>query len=177
LVAVPLSSMIFTPKDRQRTAFFGRIIVLAALLAGCAIRLAPSYDAVIVAGLTKANEQAMTVFAAVSEGVAAGTFAEREPLYNEAIGTADATRLLADARPNPPTANLIKVKASDPQGEGVKEPMAPSPLILGNVVQTLTRMREVDRAGGLSASLAKGFKQRFEILMDQVLTYEKALQR
>jgi hypothetical protein len=177
MLAFSLKGVNLIRNANRRAGSFGHLLVLAALLAGCAIRLAPSYDAVIVAGLTKANEQAMTVFAAVSEGVAAGTFAEREPFYNEAIGTADATRLLADARPNPPTANLIKVKTSDPQGEGVKEPMAPSPLILGNVVQTLTSMREVDRAGGLSASLAKGFKQRFEILMDQVLTYEKALQR
>ena len=170
-----------SPRHRRTLSIFLVLLLAFAPLVGCAIRLAPSYDAVIVAGLTKANEQAMTLFAGVSTGAISGNFAQREPLYNETIGTLDATRLLAEARPNPPTvkAQLLKVKRTERDAGSTKDELliSPSPDILESLVEAITQMREADRRGSLSANAVVGVKQFFEVGMDQVLTYEKALQR
>jgi hypothetical protein len=155
------------------------LFILIAALSACAVKLAPSFDALIVQGLTKANERAMTLFASVANGASAASFPEREAAYNETIGAFEAVRLLAEARPNPSSGStqlIIFRRSRAAPGQGLAVD-APTPAILVTLIDTLTKMRETDRANGLSAGMVRIFKRSFEISMDQVLTYEKALER
>jgi hypothetical protein len=161
---------------RRRAGLALVMLVLVALASGCAVRLAPGYDRSLVDGLAKANEDAMTLFASVSS-TTRETFGAREPTYNALIGKFDALRLQSQARPTPqPLIFQVFGIGGDPK-TAPKLLDAPTPKILQTVVDTLTRMRDTDRRQGLTDNLAQGFKSSYEISMDQVLTYEKALER
>jgi hypothetical protein len=71
----------------DRTASTIVAFVLVALLSGCAVKLAPNYDRILVDGLAKANEDAMILFASASSSTP-GTFDKRENVYNGLIGWA-----------------------------------------------------------------------------------------
>jgi len=156
------------------------LLVAAIFLAGCSVKLVPSYDRTIVEGLTEANRETLELFAAVSNGAPGETFGEREPKYNELIGAFDALRLQADARPVPRPLVLQWFGLGTPDGkqpEEIEKLQNPTPGILEEVRETLIRMRETDRGGRLSATLVTGFKNSYELSIDQALTVEKALER
>ncbi len=148
-------------------------MVVAAVALGCAIRLAPDYDQSIVAGLEKANEQAMTLFASVAGGTSPSTFGRREAAYNSAIGALEALRVSAEARPDPSGGFLARASA---EGE-IALLESPTPEVLAEAAEPLVVMRATDRARGLSPSLVEGFKTSYITSISQALTYEKALQR
>jgi len=81
------------------------VVVFAATLVGsCAVKLALDYDKAIFNGLTKINEDAMTLFASVSSGAPKRTYPNRKAAYDGLIGKLNAVRIQIDARlaPNPP---------------------------------------------------------------------------
>jgi hypothetical protein len=156
------------------------IVVIGFVLAGCALRLAPSYDRSIVDGLARANEETMTLFASLVSGVAKDTFAKREPIYDELVGRYDALRLQAQGRPAPQTsASAALFLGNDAQAQQriADATAAPTPAILASLIRTMTMMRETDRKQGLQPIVVQNFKREFEISMQQALTYEKALER
>lgn len=167
---------------------FWRSALCAALLllAACTTRLAPDFDRTVVDGLAQANQDAMTLFASVSAGTEPVTFDRRGDSYNAVIGRFDALRIQAGTRPVPrPRAAGLLARTFDSGGAdggaaGGGETAvldAPTPEILATVVRTLSQMRDSDAAQGLSPMVVQGFKQEYEISIDQALTYEKALER
>lgn len=158
-------------------------IVTALPLSGCAVKLAPEFDKAIFEGLTKANEEALTLFASVSAGASKGTYSKRQAAYDGVIGKLDAVRLQIGSRVAPESPALLAEilrRTSLPRsasGADATLPAVPSQGSLDRMIQTVTSMRNVDRQFGLSPMLVVGYKMRFEISMEQALTYEKALNR
>jgi len=154
-------------------------LVVVALASGCAVKLAPGYDRTLVDGLAEANENAMTLFASVSSS-SRETFDRRENTYNRLIGKFDALRMQAQARPTP-RPFVLQILGIGPDPTKAPKDLAlldaPTPKILRTVVDTLTKMRDTDKTQGLNEQLILGFKNSYEISIDQVLTYEKALER
>jgi hypothetical protein len=155
------------------------------MLAGCAIALAPKFGKDVFDGLTQANEKTLTLFASVSSGAQAGSFASRETTYNELIGTFEALRIETAARPQPAAPPFLGgLLGGIPDPNNVpKDPAritrldAPTPGILATIVSTLTTMRDTDKTTGFNAVIAGGFKREFVTSIDQALVYEKALER
>jgi len=142
-------------------------------LVGCMAHLAPDYDQAIVDGLTKANIQAMTLFASVSSGTTVTSpFSVREEAYNSTIGEFDALRLeiLARPAPQPPSFLASPTNAGGP-------PTAPSANSLKTVVNILTQMRDRDKSGPMPVVVVEAFKNNYVLSFSQALTYEKALKR
>jgi hypothetical protein len=154
------------------------LMILA--MSGCAVRLAPDYSPAIVDGLTGANERTMTLFAAVSDGTDAASFDQRADEYNAIIGSFDAIRVEANARPTPQPwlARQLGLQPNpDTDPDNIELLEAPTSDILVTVVDTLTQMRNTDRTAGLSETVVEGFKGSYEISIEQALTYERALER
>jgi len=152
------------------------------LLAGCAVRLVPAYDAAIVEELAAANRQTLQLFAEVSEGVPSDTYEERKATYNAIIGAFEALRVQASARPvpRPLIAQWLGIGGAEgKEPSEIEKLQNPTPGILATVVETVTRMRSVDKdpERALSETLVEGFKQSYEISIEQALTFEKALER
>jgi len=142
--------------------------------------LAPEYDKALVDGLASANEQTLILFASISSGTIKSSFAAREATYNLIIGKFDALRVQAIARPTPQPAILgfLKLDSNSGQTPAPSDRLkAPTPDILANIVDKLTRLRDQDMAGPLSADVIAVYKNSYEVSISQVLTYEKALQR
>jgi hypothetical protein len=174
-------------------------------LSGCAIKLGPDYDKAIFDGLTKANQDAMTLFASLSNGGLQAKYPSRKPAYDSVIGELDALSVQILARATPPTPALISTlitpslsaptvpaisaasscytpapAAAPPAANSPSTaPAQPSPT--ANAVQcmtfTMTTMRDSDAKRGMPAMLVAGFKMRFAFFMTNALTYEKALDR
>jgi hypothetical protein len=172
---------------RGRAVVLRAFVLLAALtiaVSGCALRLAPNYDKDIFDGLSKANELAMTQFAAVTPGT---HFADREKGYIAVIGKLDSVRLEAEARPNPKIpavadkiaksiAASVDLQSNDlTQAEIDDLAGAPTPELAKEMIAGFQLMRDTDRIGKLSAPVAARFKSEFEIYMFIALNYEKAL--
>lgn len=161
-----------------RTVF--ALVAAAAILSGCAVQLAPDYDRTIVGGLSTANEQTMIMFATVSQEPSKASFGKNEKTYNALIGQFDALRLQAKSRPTPRPAFLQFIGGG---GDPNKKPdqieilKSPTPEILNTIAKTLVKMRDRHKATGLTTTVVTGFKQSYEISIDQALTYEKALER
>ncbi|HWA88518.1 MAG TPA: hypothetical protein VG889_00675 [Rhizomicrobium sp.] len=170
---------------RKKFELIGAVLSLA-LLAGCTIQLAPSYDAGIVTGLNAANTQAQTMFATVSSGVTKDTYSAREAQYNAMIGQFSAldAQIAARPMPQPPSWFANHVLPSSDVNQ-IPRLNAPSKAALDHIVVTLTMMRDTDAAAGLAAapscpassSPTCGFKQDYMQNFDSALTYESALQR
>ncbi len=163
-----------------RPSFFVPIILAALLLAGCGIRLAPDYDRTIIDGLAQANEETMTLFATVASGAAKSTFPRRERTYDELIGKFDALRLESKVRPAPgaPLGTALVFGNNPAAQQKVADITAgPTNQALTAIMSTITAMRDADRKQGLQAIVVESFKAEYELSMQQVLTYEKQLQR
>ena len=160
--------------------FAALVFVLAASLSlpGCTTQLAPDYDKTIVDGLTTANEQTLTLFASISSGVSRASFSAREPNYDLIIGKFDALRVQAMARPTPQPWLLKAFGSSSKQESGASDHLkAPTPDVIATIIKLLTRMRDQDQAGTLTADVVAAYKNSYELSITQALTYEEALQR
>jgi hypothetical protein len=174
----------------SRTVFAARALVvgLVLLLSGCATQLAPSYSQSIVDGLNAANTQTMTMFATVSAGVTAETFAaQRQTQYNTLIGQFSALESQVSARPMPqPPLGVGQIAPADWQKVLAAAPTKGS---LETIVSVLTKMRDEDAKNGfkgvitgctsaaLDPSLVCGFQNAYSQNFDSALTYEMALKR
>jgi hypothetical protein len=184
-MSVNLSVARMRPARKRLVLLFAWVVAVLPLglaVGGCAIKLAPDYDKTIIDGLTKSNEDAMTLFASVSKGTIKGTFAkQRKDLYDKLIGKLDALRVQALARPTPRPlfAQVLAIgPRPDTQPADIdKLLVAPTPDLLAALIKILTAMRDADSGFGLRQRDVIRFKGEFEISMDQALTYEKALER
>ncbi len=187
---VAFSAFLLLPVSRtlefsNRFVIAALVLIVAALpLSGCAVKLAPEYDKAIFDGLAKANEEAMTLFSSVASGVKKDNFSRRQASYDGVIGKLDAVRVQIGSRVAPESpalmAEILKRTAAVPASETSAQPALPAVPSLGSLdrlIQTMTSMRNVDSQHGLSPMLVMGYKLRFEISMEQALTYEKALNR
>lgn len=154
----------------------GMVIGLALLLTACVLRAAPAYDPSIVAGLAQANTEASQLFAAVSEGTTARTFPDRRKRYEDVIGRFEGLRveMLSRPVPRPPIVSGAAGRASAAVGGDIANP---TPSYLENILTTLTRMRDVDRARGLSADNVELYKKSFVEHITEAFHVEKALER
>ena len=151
------------------------VALVGALLGACAAQLAPNFDRTIVDGLTKVNEDAMTLFVSVANGAPKNSFARRKDTYDKLIGKLDALRLQLSVRPTPRPVST-QVFGIGPKAE-VNLPPAPTPGILAAMASNITAMRDADSKFGLRANDVAQFRSSFVNSMDQALTYEKALER
>jgi hypothetical protein len=149
-------------QGRRRPALPGlaALVTFLFMVAGCAIRLAPDFDPTILEGLTRANEQALVLYASVSSGAPKETFAAREESYNKVLGAYDSVRLQAKARPFP-------------------RPDLPPPTegIIDQILGNLMRLRDTHRDTGLTPATVQILKSLYEPGVVQALTYERALER
>lgn len=175
---------------KSKAGLSARMLVAGALLllSGCAVQLAPSYSASIVTGLNTANTQTQTLFATVSAGVTADTYAaQRQATYNGLIGQFAALESQVAARPMPqPPIGSSSVTPAEWQKVLQAAPTKGS---LDTIVSVLTKMRDEDAKNGfkgvitgchsaaLDPSLVCGFQNAYEQNFDSALTYEMALQR
>lgn len=162
---------------RSVTALFTIIVIVFAntLVGGCAIKLAPSFDQAIFDGLTKANVDAMKLFASTSSGA----YEKRAKAYDDVIGELNAVQVQIAARATPtPPAFLLWVAA--PAGNKAKANASealvpPTAADVDTLVKIMTRAKLDDRKGRLRGRV-DFLKEAFAIQMAQALTYEKALQ-
>ena len=154
------------------------VLFLATALAACTVQLAPAYDRSLVDDIESASADVMSLFASASGGTEAGTFVTREPAYNKAIGTFDALAIRAGARPIPDSSALEKVnKELEKRGVAPLDGQIPSVPALQLVAKSVTKMRDTDKKEGLKPLAVEAFKGQVVISLDQVLTYEKYLER
>ena len=159
---------------RLRTLF--ALIFLGTVLAGCTAQLAPAYDPSIVNGITGLNQQAMLLYARVASGVPASEYKQRQDMYVQLIGQANALANLTRARPDP--AGLPKFLESKVKDwANLQKLSAPTGDILTKIAAQFTTMQQADQSGGISSLEAQAFQQQFNIDIQQALTYEKALAR
>jgi hypothetical protein len=158
-------------------------------LGSCATQLAPTYSQSIVDGLNTANTQTQTMFATVSAGVGADTYAaQRQATYNGLIGQFTALESQVAARPQPQP--LIGTAGSETLVEWQKVlATAPTKGSLETIVTVITKMRDEDAKNGFKPvttgcnsptpdpALVCGFQHAYTQNFDSALTYEMALKR
>jgi len=157
------------------------MLFAAALLAGCAVRLAPDYDVALLNGITETNTAALKLFADVETGSDATEFPDYRDDYATAIAAFEGLRLRADARPIPPLADRI---SKMPFLSSVCDPaQAPAQCLnatgnaLKEVVDVLRTMRDRHRTQGLSPDAVQLLRGRYDQEIHQALTVETALDR
>jgi hypothetical protein len=154
------------------------LLVFATALAACTVQLAPAYDRSLVDDIESASAQAMELFASASGGTVAATFPAREPAYNKVIGAFDMLAIRAGAREVPDSSALEKVnKELEKRGVTPLDGQIPSVPALQLISKTVTKMRDTDKAEGVKPLAVAAFKGQVVISIDQVLTYEKFLER
>jgi hypothetical protein len=155
-------------------------VILATALGGCTARLAPVFDRAIVDGLSKTNEEAMTLFA--SAEAPGGSYSKRQDAYSSLQGKLDALLIQVQARGNPtpsPAGVALLGAAGVPNaaqkvGELLQAPTAANIEAMIRIVRT---MRSDDSRGKLSVLALPLLKNSFAGEMAQALTYEKFLER
>ena len=155
------------------------LVLLIVISVGCAVQLAPKYDAALFEGVTNTNSKIMELFASVSTGTDKATFNEREQSYNSIIGSVDALAIQSKARPMPENKLTEKVNQYlEKRGVGsMTGDVAPSANSLEEVSKQLSKMKEVDKKSGLTPGAVAAFKNAVIISMDQAITYESFLNR
>jgi hypothetical protein len=169
--------------DRRSAALFRFVaLFIAVAVAGCGVRLAPTYDRGIVDALTRTNEDAMTLFASVSAGGPPGTFNRRVDIYNSLQGKLESLAQMVRARgtPPPPAAGVavlgvIGVQNPQQQANEIVQPATGDNIdAMMNIIKL---MRSDDSRGKLSAPSVALLKNNFIAQMGQALKYEKFLER
>jgi hypothetical protein len=153
----------------------------AAILSGCAIRLAPAYDADLLDGLNKADQQTLVLFAKLEPGTTKAEFDTYSDEYAQDIAAFEALRQRADARPFPPLASHItKLKflssVCNPDSDP-KSCLDASGKALEEIVATLSKMRDTHRSVDMPKELVQNFRDRFNTNIHTALTIESALKR
>ena len=153
--------------------------MLALLLAGCMVQLAPRHDAALYDGIVRVNERIMELFASVTPDADAAAFATREATYNSLIGSVDALAMQSRARPipNSEVRDRVNEYLGDRGQPLLGDDEAPSAAALDQVSSQLAEMKKTDQAGNLKPGAVKLFRNAVIISMDQAITYESFLER
>ncbi len=171
---------------QKRSPCLAPVVVLSLMLAlaSCTAHLAPEFDKSIVDGLAAANTDMQALFATVDQGVDPSTYAaSRAPSYNRLIGELRALELSATTRPTPPNDLLATVNRSlQARGQPLlaadpKFTDYPSARAMEDAADTITHMRDTDRASGLHGIVIQAFTNQAQIYMAQAMTYENFLKR
>ena len=142
------------------------LAVVVLVVSGCAAKLVPAYDQAIVDGLTATNEQALTLFEAVSADHGQDSYEAHVEAYNAVIGKAEAGLTMIQARPMP-TGKAAALIAGD---------TAPSEKSLGFLTEKLREMKKLHKNGELSSIEVRLAKEKFVASMRQAMVYERALE-
>ena len=145
----------------------------AVLVSGCATQLAPAYDQRILDGLTEANVEAMTLFAAFSEGAPKSRFTQYQDRYDKLIGTLDSLAMQIAARPTPEIPAALAAAVSKHAIDLSEPPVEP----VQGMSRTIRTMRQIHSGPGLTATEVEGMRRGWAIYADQALTYEAYLNR
>lgn len=153
------------------------LIVIGAIVMGCKTQLAPEYDRAIVKTVTTVSEQSMRFFSSVSKGTTPDTYPVREATYDVLIGTYDALRIKAKARPIPKHVATKKINALLGSRGTALSGDYPSAFAFEQISKTFQKMKEKDKASGIKPTAMDAFKGQVQIFLDQALTYESFLKR
>lgn len=164
----------------HRQARFGAGILLfifslfvAALTGGCAIKLAPDYDKAIFDGLSKANEDAMVLFASTNSG----PYSKRDSGYDTVIGELNAIQVQIKARGAPAPPLLLFQVTPGADKKSVSDALAPPTSgDVDNLLRIVNSARRADQSGRIKGRI-DFLVEAFAVQMAQALAYEKALQR
>lgn len=155
-------------------------LCLVVWIGSCAVRWSPAYDRPFYDKLIDLNDRTLTLFSSVSAGASANTFKDHQAGYDEAIGGFEALRLVALARPTPRIgwsgAQAIAEKACGP-GVPIEECVYATPASLSEIVEDLSKMRNLHKSGRLQSDVVRLLKQDYEVSVQQVLVLEAALKR
>lgn len=176
----PIDSTHSSSGGRHRITVLIAIVfaVLAAGFAGgCAVKLAPDYDKAIFDGLTKANQDAMVLFASAQSG----PYSKRAAAYDTTIGELAAVQVQIKARATPTPPPLLTgfaVAVGDKSaGQQISDALeAPTAGDVVTLIRIMNAAKRDDENGRLKRRL-DFHVEAFAIQMAQALAYEKALQR
>jgi hypothetical protein len=152
------------------------VFCIAAVLGGCAVKLAPDYDKAIFDGLAKANTDAMTLFASTSSG----PYSDRQAAYDSVVGQLNAVQVQIKSRGTPASPLLaglfVPANARHGQQQASGVLASPTAASVNALIKIVERTRKEDSQGRIKNRI--DFDQEaFAIQMAQALAYEKALQR
>lgn len=136
----------------------------------------------------------MTLFASLSSGAPASSFATRQPTYDSLIGQFSALQSQVAARPQPPAnmsglGGLISMGPATPRKDQKNIPLldAPTKGNLQSIIEVLRVLRDTDKDSGLAQAgdcnspgnpaFLCGIQRSYNASIDGALTYEMALQR
>ena len=156
------------------------IIVAFALtmLSACTIQLAPDYDQELVAGLDKANEETLTIFASLAGGSDKSDYDDYKERYSKAIGAFTALRQRAETRQLPPlTKRLEKVNFVSAACPQINDCVNTSPDAIQRVIENLKTLQNRHLNSGIPPDLVNGFETRHQTAIQQALFVERALER
>jgi hypothetical protein len=168
---VPSRPMFARGFARIPTLLVGLVAVV--LLAGCGGRLVPDYDRTVIEGLTRINEEAMTLFARTSPGVQARTYLNREPAYDSLAGKLQALRIQLQTRPPERAGFTLFGERKEKEKSTPRQPRTEK--FLTDMGDLFERMRARDKKSGLVPEQVGLYRKEYESYMDDALTYEKAL--
>lgn len=160
--------------------------IVALTLSACTTQLAPAYDDALLQGLVKADEKALVLFSAVSNGSGKQEFREFSSRYDNLIGTFGSLQNQAKARATPPLAKKLAEQMAkyeilkDVCGGDTGDPgscVNSSPSAMAEIINTLSKMRETHESQGLKKDIVKLFKGSYDISINQAITVETALKR
>jgi len=154
------------------------VVIFAGIgLGSCAVKLAPEFDQAIFDGLSKANEEAMKLFASAGSG----PFSKRAKAYDDVIGELNAVQVQVSARgaPPPPSvlveiAGVLGDKKAGQKLAAIAKP--PTSADIDNLIRIMNAAKADDKLGLLARNL-DFYKPAFSLQMAQALAYEKILQR
>ncbi len=159
----------------------GLVMIMSA---GCTTMLAPAYDQSIANELVAENNDIQALLVSVGTEVPASTYPAREPAYDHVIAELNATELQIRARPLPSADALKKTQAV--LGRLHLAPLAsadpgfsdyPSARSIHDLSDSVTHMRDADKADGLRGGELNAFKNSAKIFLTQAITYETFLKR
>ena len=155
-------------------------VFMALSLVACKATLAPAYDAAIVESLSSSTLTVTTLFTEVKEqGGDKAHYQAHKDTYNEAIAEMEALQMQLKARPAPSNAFIEKVnkKLEEKNVKPIDISSAPSADAIAQIIQTLTKMRDVHKSQGLTNLEIDAFKGQTLIYMEQAIFYERFLKR
>lgn len=168
-------------------------VALLFFFASCAVSLSPRFDQTIVDNLSTSSVETLQLFAATSNGTTSADFNKREEKYNDLIGKLEALSLKIQARPMPNVKLLDKIVAkanaslksrdslrNNTSGMGSfisATKIAPSVTAINQIVKNLTKLRDTDKAQGVTKTEVTLFKNNVILYLDQALTYESFLNK
>lgn len=154
---------------------FTYLLCLTFLLAGCAVKLSPSYDQAVVDGLSQANLETMTLLANVATGTQAASYPQRAAEYTTLIGKLDALAIWSAARPQPALNDALKERLAKRGITFDESSGLPSTNAIKKISDTIAMMRKTDQEQGMTAFEVAAFKGQVAIFLQQAITYENFL--